>query len=290
MLASMGTDSKLESTVTALRLKDTEDLTWEAITADLIQEYKRIKSSNAGLTQGMSGGGKHKGKSHRRKRAAWQRILMEGQPGKVGKGLWILWKEGSYSRRVLHQSRFIVVQIFRTSQEVAERFEGDQEEGVSRREAALRIHCYRNQGLRFRSCEVGGKKKAYLDSEASVSMFKRKKDVDHDSYKPGSDSYIRIAVGGEKVQCLSIGTLKMGKIEVPDAMHVKGLNDTLVSVGQVCDGGHIVVFTKKEAVILDTTKFSVHPSQVAKLRDSTVRVQRRSGSGQGRQEVAGCSE
>ncbi len=42
LLASMGHNSPLESTIAALRMKDTDCLTWEAVTADLIQEWKQI--------------------------------------------------------------------------------------------------------------------------------------------------------------------------------------------------------------------------------------------------------
>lgn len=41
LLDSMVNESNLESTVVALRLKDTADLMWRALTADIIQEYER---------------------------------------------------------------------------------------------------------------------------------------------------------------------------------------------------------------------------------------------------------
>ncbi len=41
LLASLGTSSRLENTAAALRLKDLDDLTWESVTTDLIQEYER---------------------------------------------------------------------------------------------------------------------------------------------------------------------------------------------------------------------------------------------------------
>ncbi len=43
LLASWGTKSELESTVAALRLKNTSQFTWESVTADLIQEWERQK-------------------------------------------------------------------------------------------------------------------------------------------------------------------------------------------------------------------------------------------------------
>ena len=44
LLSSIGTNTPLESTVAALRLRDVDDLNWDSVTADLIQEYKRTKS------------------------------------------------------------------------------------------------------------------------------------------------------------------------------------------------------------------------------------------------------
>ena len=42
LLASLGHGSALESTVAALRLQDTDSLSWESVTADLIQEWKQL--------------------------------------------------------------------------------------------------------------------------------------------------------------------------------------------------------------------------------------------------------
>lgn len=44
LLSSMGNNSPLESTVAALRTKDTDQLTWEDVTSDLIQERTKWKS------------------------------------------------------------------------------------------------------------------------------------------------------------------------------------------------------------------------------------------------------
>lgn len=44
-LASMGNSSSLESTVASLQTRDTDQLSWEAFSADLIQEWAAIKSS-----------------------------------------------------------------------------------------------------------------------------------------------------------------------------------------------------------------------------------------------------
>lgn len=43
--ASLGKTSQLESTVAALRKKDTDDITWESVTSDLVPEWNHIQST-----------------------------------------------------------------------------------------------------------------------------------------------------------------------------------------------------------------------------------------------------
>ena len=48
LLASMGNRSQLESTVAALRTRDTDQLSWAAVSADLIQEYNQLQENTPG--------------------------------------------------------------------------------------------------------------------------------------------------------------------------------------------------------------------------------------------------
>lgn len=50
LLSRMGNDSPLESTVAELKMMDTEDLTRDEITTDLIHEWKRHKGKDANET------------------------------------------------------------------------------------------------------------------------------------------------------------------------------------------------------------------------------------------------
>lgn len=52
--------SLLESIVAALRMKYTTDLTWEAIMADLIQEYKRFRGGDPVENKDRDKGGRSK--------------------------------------------------------------------------------------------------------------------------------------------------------------------------------------------------------------------------------------
>lgn len=114
----------------------------------------------------------------------------------------------------------------------------------------------------------------YLDSSASVSMFKSPSESTGDSYKKGSDVSVQLAAGNGSAKCIGTGNLVVGNLSINDSMHVTGLNDTLVSVGQVCDDNNIVVFTQKEAIILNLSKLSVNEEDVVAIipRDAKTRL------------------
>lgn len=48
LLAIMGNSSPLESPVAALRTKDTDQLSWEAVSSDVIQEWTQLKPKGSG--------------------------------------------------------------------------------------------------------------------------------------------------------------------------------------------------------------------------------------------------
>ena len=49
LLASMGTQSKLENSCASLRMRDIDDLKWESVTADLIQEWQTMTNGSSKL-------------------------------------------------------------------------------------------------------------------------------------------------------------------------------------------------------------------------------------------------
>lgn len=103
-----------------------------------------------------------------------------------------------------------------------------------------------------------------LDSGASTTMFKSKREAEEGSYimdKSGSDK-VQLAAGYAFVDCLGFVTVPLENMELQNSVHVDGLSDTLVSVGHVCDADKIVVFSKNEAVILDKSSFSVDKNDV----------------------------
>ncbi len=69
LLGSLGDNSNLESTATALRLKEIEDLTWDSVTSDFIHESRRKNASKeikeAQVTRGDNDRHKAMSESHK---------------------------------------------------------------------------------------------------------------------------------------------------------------------------------------------------------------------------------
>ena len=82
------------------------------------------------------------------------------------------------------------------------------------------------------------------------------------SYRQGCRDTVQLAAGNKIVNFLGTWNLKYGKLELSNAIQVDGLHGTLISVGEICDQQKIVVFSKDEALILDTDKFRIDPSLI----------------------------
>lgn len=67
-------------------------------------------------------------------------------------------------------------------------------------------------------------------------------------------------------------------------MHVKSLNTTLLSVGQICDQEEIVVFSAKAAVVLDIKSFSADENDVVAIarRNEATSLHEMTSSGEGK--------
>ena len=104
----------------------------------------------------------------------------------------------------------------------------------------------------------------FLDSGASTSMFCSKLEALKNSYCVGSESVVQVATGKDSAKCLGTGTIDINGILI-EGMHIEDLNDTLISVGQVCDKKNIVIFTSTEAVILRCTKFTADRKDIVAI-------------------------
>lgn len=117
----------------------------------------------------------------------------------------------------------------------------------------------------FKSNVCNNNHKSILDSGASTSMFKNKSEVVDETYKSGSTDTVQLEAGESDATCIGKGTISMSGLKLEDSIQVDGLNETLISVGQVCDSEKIVVFTKNEAIIVNQPTISFQKKDILTL-------------------------
>lgn len=271
LLSSLGTCAQLGSTVSALRLRDVEELSWESVTADIIQEYKRNKSSNRQQKQDGGGSSRNKKGKYGSKGGAHALQAKKTQ------------EECSFCGKAGHSSDKCFVnpeaENCRLPQHTIDKLKGlkvEQKKSNSKKKMEFSNIAIINNAY---NAKLATYSKIYLDSRASVSLFKSKDECAKESYENGSDVKIQVATGSEQEKCGRKGTLKVNSLSLKDAMHVPSLNDTLLSIGKICDNGNLVVFTKNEAVVVDLSKFTVDEENVVPVfrRDETTRLYALSG-------------
>lgn len=67
---------------------------------------------------------------------------------------------------------------------------------------------------------------------------------------------IQLATGSNRDKCLGSGAFRAKELVLPKSGHVPNLHNPFISVGQVCDQGNMVIFSKNEAVVLIEKSFS----------------------------------
>eukprot|EP00171_Calliarthron_tuberculosum_P022539 IDg22539t1 len=268
LLASMGNESPLESSIAALRLKDTTDLTWEAVSADLIEEWKRVYS-NGEIPQQY----KHSSKSNKRSfsktithgdsKSSHKNLALQTKGGKCDESCGFCGKHGHTIENCFLNPNSPQCRLPKKAIESLKGLNAKTKRGGSSKKISFgsTAKLRRNHKAR-RTKSVPRKHRKYLDSGASVTMFKSENEVSSNTYFKGSDDTVQLAAGNEQAKCIGQGTLQLDTLVIKNAALVQQLNDTLVSVGQVCDQGNIVVFTAKQAVILSLKNFTVDESKV----------------------------
>lgn len=78
------------------------------------------------------------------------------------------------------------------------------------------------------------------------------------SYIKGSNDTVQLAARNCNVKCLGKGTIPINGILLQNCIQFNGLNESLSSLGQLCDENKTVVFTKKKDIIDNLTTFSVN--------------------------------
>eukprot|EP00171_Calliarthron_tuberculosum_P001098 IDg1098t1 len=161
----MGHESPLESTVAAMRLKDINDLTWETVTADLIQESKKIKGSK----------NKQQHKHSKKPNADFS-----SNPT-TGKRI-----ERKHAFKELGSSSCDKCSFCgKTGHKCDDWFLNPNSPKCRLPEQAM--NCHQKQAPCRRARKIMNPK-TFIDSGASVSMFKDKSDADSQSYEQGSQT------------------------------------------------------------------------------------------------------
>lgn len=76
---------------------------------------------------------------------------------------------------------------------------------------------------------------------------------------------VYLAASDKPESCLEVRELMLKEVSVLNSLYVRDLNETLVSVSQICDEGRIVVFKRNDAIILSTSTVSVYQLETSPL-------------------------
>lgn len=223
LLASMGTTSQLESTVAALRTKDTDELTWETVTSDLIQEWNHIKSTRHGkdntkINQRSSDESQNRSGFRHSGRVAKVKCNFCGKNGHKEENCFLNPK--SKQCKLPEKVKKSLLANSFSNQSDTEDGKRVQFGGIVKHRSHKSVH---------------NSSQSVLDSGATISMFKHKNESKQGTYRNGSKRTVELAVGSDEVDCLGEGTICLENIELKNSIHVDGLNETLCSVGQICD-------------------------------------------------------
>ena len=191
LLASMGTSSQMESIVAVMRMRDTVDLKWETVTADLIEEWRRHSSKNEHQKGGSKfhreKGSDHgsrffKGRSIKTKNDAVPKTCdFCGKKGHTSENCFI--NPASPKCKLSNQAKISLLDInHRTSSTTEIKDKPTHFGGLIR-------HIKKAQNI------ADSENMAVLDSGATVSMFAKPCDVVAGSYETGSNDYVELAAG-----------------------------------------------------------------------------------------------
>ncbi len=259
LLASIGNYPGLESTVAALRLRDADDLSWECVTSDLIEEYDRMCLHPGRIKQSgsTSGADRSSNKSRGDHRHSANISKKGGEHHEGTCKCEFCGKAGHTADKCFNNPASpncrLTDQARKSLQAMAAK--GKRKNEKSEKSITFGGYaCYAAKQL--------PENPPCLDSGASTTMFRKAASAEKGTYRQGCDDTVQLAAGNSVAQCIGTGSLKFGNLQIPNAVQVESLNGTLVSVGDICDQGKIVVFTKECAIVLNTKKFTVDASMI----------------------------
>ncbi len=240
LLASLGTNSKMENTAAPLRLTKIEDLTWTSVTADLIQEYEAKNASNRGS--------KVHNQSHKHKHRVSTHLGNKASSHSTKSG-----EECNFCDAKGHEEENCFANPESKKYKLTPQAKSKLMASKKVTKQSGSYPTVRFGGFAVLSAKVGSKgirssSGACLDSGASCTMFCSEDEVVEGSYNPVCGDRIQMAAGSDTANCTGKGFFSHHSLEIPNSVQVDALNGTLVSVSQICDLGNMVVFTENEAI------------------------------------------
>lgn len=270
LLASLGTDSKFESLIAAMMLKDAKELTWDSVAADLIQEDKRtsVSSSSTGKDRGGHRNGGHQGGKKDRHRDNAEKRNTQRQSAYTAKGGTEV-PECNYCGRKGHLEQHCFINPDNPNCKLPAKAvksylaKTNGENRNSKTKKVPKSMLFGGTAIR-KAAQASAKmstKTAILDSGATHTMFPSGSQAVKGTYKQTNKysdiSKIQLAAGENQATVLGTATVCYGSQKIQNAVHVNGLNAPLLSVGQICDEDKIIIFSKKAAIIMNTKEIQV---------------------------------
>lgn len=270
LISSLGKDSLFESTAAALRLKSPQDLTWDSVSSLFIQEdaNKSVKAAKGDKMKHASNSGNSRNttptanKVTRSNQNQDMVCLFCGSKGHLQENCFVNPKSPRCKMSDQAKKNIQACFVIESNSDIPNKnttvFGGFA--------CLVKSKCKHHSSLFTASNQQNRSQiqdttkivdEPCLDSGASRTMFVDKDDAIPNTYQRGSKEEIQTAVGSSKTSCVGSGTYQHSKIVIPNALHVKNLNQSLISVGDVCDTGKVVVFTAKEAIILNRSKVAL---------------------------------
>lgn len=76
---------------------------------------------------------------------------------------------------------------------------------------------------------------------------------------------MKLAAGKSTAKCIGHGTIQVEGVKLPESANIQNLSSTLISVGKTYDSHRTIVFTSKEAIVLNLSTFSVSSKDIEEI-------------------------
>lgn len=118
----------------------------------------------------------------------------------------------------------------------------------------------------------GLRRRKYLTVVHRLPCWNETLEVQDGSYVRGLSDTVPLVAGQPEIEGFGKSIIILNVVSIIDRAHVNGLNETLMSVGYICDFDKIVVFSKNQAVVLEKSKFTVNEDDIISIADRDQRT------------------